>query len=191
MSIEQKQRYSVKEYLALERESEIKHEYWNGEIFAMTGASFKHNRIAVNVSRILDNQLENRECDVLAGDMRVKITATGLYTYPDVVVVCGEPELEIIEGMETLLNPVLIVEVLSPSTKDYDQGSKFDHYRSLESLGEYVLINQNEPHVMLYVKQPDGSWNLSETREIDSTIHLPLLDCNLALREVYRRVKFK
>src|SRR5262249_29792020 len=124
-------------------------------------------------------------------DQRVKITATGLYAYPDIVVTCAEQQYETINGVKTLLNPVLIVEVLSPSTEDYDKGRKFDNYRSVESLREYVMIAQDKPYFMLYVKQLDGKWLLSVTQEIESTIHLPLIDCTLALKDVYHRVQFE
>jgi Uma2 family endonuclease len=191
MATEPKRRYTVEEYLALERESEIRHEYLNGEIFSMVDGSPKHNQINSNVSRSLGNQLEDRSCSVFISDQRVKIPATGLYTYPDIVVVCGEQKYEEIDGLETLLNPVLIVEVLSPTTEDYDKGRKFDNYRSIESLREYLLIAQNKSHILLHVKQSDGKWLLSETKDMESTLHLPLIDCKLVLKEVYRLVEFE
>jgi Uma2 family endonuclease len=190
MATEPDRRYTVEEYLALESKSEVRHEYWNGQIFAMTGGSPEHNQINSNVSRSLGNQLEDRPCSVYISDQRVKVPATGLYTYPDIVVVCGEQRYETIDGVKTLLNPNLIVEVLSSTTEDYDKGRKFDHYRSIDSLKEYFLIAQDKPHVMLHVKQSDGKWLLSETNDIESTIHLPLIDCRLALKEIYRRVQF-
>ena len=149
------------EYVARERRAEIKSEYLRGEVFAMSGASRKHNLIAGNVNRVLGEQLRERECEVYPGDMRVKVSPTGLYTYPDVTVACGEPEFEDAE-VDTLLNPRVIVEVLSPSTADYDRGRKFTHYRRLPSLREYVLISQECPLVEHYVRQGQDEWLLSK-----------------------------
>jgi Uma2 family endonuclease len=189
MSIKPKDKYSIEEYLALESQSEIRHEYWNGEIFEMTGASPEHNQITSNVSRSFGNQLDDRPCSVFISDMRVKTPSTGLYTYPDILIACGEQQYETIEGVKTLLNPQTIIEVFSPSTKNYDQGGKFTHYRSIETLEEYLLIAQDEPHVMLYVKQANGNWVLSETRDLNGRIHLPVIDCLLLLKDIYKRVE--
>jgi len=135
MSTGLKHHYTFEDYLGIEEESDIRHEYFHGDIYAMVGGSLNHNRIKENVSRRLGNQLEGRGCQVLSSDTRVK-TGSGLYTYPDVLALCTEPEIEIIQVKETLLNPALIVEVLSKSTEDYDKGDKFEHYKTIESLSE-------------------------------------------------------
>jgi len=180
---------SPQEYLRLERQSEYKSEYVNGQIFAMTGASRKHNLITTNISRELSQQLKGRPCEVYAVDMRVKVRATGLYTYPDVAVACGEPEFED-DFIDTLLNPTLLVEVLSPSTERYDRIAKSSYYRTMESLAEHLLVAQDEIRVEQYVKQPGGEWLLFEFLALDSTVQLPSIGCSLQLSEVYDRISF-
>jgi Uma2 family endonuclease len=177
------------EYLARERRAETKSEYLRGEMFAMTGASREHNLIAGNVSRQLGQQFRKRRCEVYQGDMRVKVSSTGLYTYPDVAVVCGEPEFED-RQVDTLLNPKVLVEVLSPSTADYDRGGKFTHYRSLPSLAEYVLISQDRPLVEHYVRQGEDAWVLTEQRSLQQVLELSSIDCRLPLSEIYLKVDF-
>ena len=142
MSYQRKSLLTPEEYLAIERKSETKGEFYSGEVFAMVGASKRHNLIAANVIRVLGNQLLDRPCNVYPSDMRVKVSATGKYTYPDVVVACEE-ELFDDEEKDTLLNPVLIIEVLSESTEAYDRGKKFEHYQYIESLTDYLLVTQN------------------------------------------------
>ena len=180
---------SPQEYLRLERQSEYKSEYVNGQIFAMTGASRKHNLITTNISSSLHTQLRGRPCEVYAVDMRVKVRATGLYTYPDVAVACGEPEFED-NFIDTLLNPTLLVEVLSPSTERYDRIAKSSYYRTMESLAEHLLVAQDEIRVEQYVKQPSGEWLLFEFLALDSTVQLPSIGCSLQLSEVYDRISF-
>lgn len=177
------------EYLTLERRAEYKSEYYDGEIFAMTGASLKHNRITLNIGSALNVQLRGRECQAFTSDMRVHVPATGLYTYPDVVAVCGEPRLAD-EQLDTLLNPVLIVEVLSKSTALYDRIDKFSNYRSMPSFAEYLLVSQDEYHVTQHVKQSDGRWLLTDIRGRGSRVELASVECTLALSEVYERVSF-
>jgi Uma2 family endonuclease len=187
MSSQANKRYTAEEYLALERQAECKSEYYAGDIFAMAGASRWHNLIVTNVVRELSLQLKGRPCTTYPSDMRVKISPTGLYTYPGVTVVCGEAQFEDTQ-QDTLLNPTLIVEVLSESTEAYDRGGKFAHYRKLASLMEYVLIAQTKPHVEHYVRQPDNRWLLAEADSVHQTLHLPSIDCHLALAEVYDKV---
>lgn len=182
------QRLTPAEYLAIERTAEFKSEFFAGKMFAMAGASVAHNLITTNVSRELSIQLKNRPCHVYSSDMRVKVSATGLYTYPDLVVICGERQLEG-ERHNTLLNPTLLVEVLSPTTEAYDRGEKFAHYRRLESLREYILIAQDRPWIERYVRQADGQdWVLTEVSGLGSVIALPSIRCELALAEVYDKV---
>jgi Uma2 family endonuclease len=176
--------------LARERRAETKSEYLRGEMFAMAGASRKHNLIAGNVSRVLGEQLRERDCEVYLGDMRVKVSPTGLYTYLDVSIACGEPEFEDAEA-DTLLNPKVLVEVLSPSTADYDRGGKFTHYRRLPSLQEYVLISQDRPLVEHYVRQGQDEWLLTEQSSLEDTLVLPSVQCQLPLSEIYLKVRFE
>ncbi len=187
MSSQADKRYTAEEYLALERQAECKSEYYAGDIFAMAGANRWHNLIVTNVVREMSLQLKGRPCTTYPSDMRVKISPTGLYTYPDITVVCSEAQFEDTQ-QDTLLNPTLIVEVLSESTEAYDRGGKFAHYRKLTSLMEYVLIAQTKPHVEHYVRQPDNRWLLAEADSLHQTLHLPSIDCHLVLAEVYDKV---
>jgi Uma2 family endonuclease len=189
MSSVPKRRLSPEEYLAIERKAKFKSEYFDGEMFAMAGASRKHNLIAGSVGARLTTQLDDRDCEVYISDMRVKVSPTGLYTYPDVVVVCGEPRFEDAE-VDTLLNPKVLFETLSESTEGYDRGKKFEHYRTIASLAEYVLIAQDKPHIEHYVRQAGNQWLLSETSNLNDTIQLPSIECQLALSEIYRKVRF-
>lgn len=177
------------EYLEIERQAEYKSEYWNGEIFAMAGASERHVLIVTNVVAELRTQLKGRPCKVYSTDMRVNVDATGLYTYPDIVALCGKSEFD--EGeMETLLNPTVIIEVLSPSTEAYDRGMKFEHYRTLTSLADYLLISQQAPKIEHFVRQSDERWILSESSGPDDTIEIASIQCSLPLPEVYDKVEF-
>jgi len=188
MSLQPKPRLTPEDYLALERSADFKSEYFNGEIFAMTGASESHNTIVVCDSFEIRQQLKKRPCKVYANDMRVKVDPTGLYTYPDVVVTCGKAQFDDTH-LDTLLNPILIVEVLSDSTEAHDRGRKFEHYRKLGSLVEYVLIAQNRPHIESYRRQADQQWLLTECSDFDGTLRLLSIDCDLALAEVYDKVE--
>ncbi len=189
MSTQPTPRQTSAEYLAFERSAEIKSEYFEGEIFAMAGASREHNLVVGNLVGELRNHLRKGPCEVYPSDMRVKVEATGLYTYPDVVVACDSPQFED-EHVDTLLNPTLLVEVLSDSTEKYDRGKKSSHYRRLASLQEYLLVSQDEPHIEHYARQDDHHWILTEGTGLESTIALPVLDFRLALAEVYARVTF-
>ena len=156
----------------------------------MAGASPHHVLIVTNVASELRWQLKKRPCTVYSTDLRVKVRTTGLYTYPDVTVVCGQPQFDD-ENQDTLLNPTLIVEVLSKSTKDYDRGEKFEQYRPLESLREYILIAQNRCHVEQFVRQPDNRWLLSESNQLEHIIELSSIGCHLALTEAYDKVEWR
>ena len=188
MPIQPHPRITPDAYLARERQAETKGEYFNGEIFAMSGASPAHGLIVTNVVRELSGQLRTRDCRVFSADLRVKVSASGLYTYPDVVVACGKSRFEDEHG-DTLLNPTVIVEVLSKSTQDYDRGAKFEQYRTIESFKEYVLIAQDKVHVEHFVRQPDGRWMLAETNRRDDRIELESIDAHLALPDVYEKVE--
>lgn len=177
------------EYLFLERQSEIKHEYFDGEIFAMAGASRRHCKLSANLVRIIGNKLHETKCNVYSNDFRVKIKETGLYTYPDVIITCGKEILED-QVKDTLLNPLIIIEILSPSTERYDRGKKFTHYRQIESLQNYVLISQEEPRIEVFQRQPNDQWLLSEKSGLENSIEIPAINYLLPLMEVYDKVDF-
>ncbi len=182
-------RYTPAEYLALERDAATKSEYLDGEVVAMAGASRKDNLITGNVLAALHPQLRGRDCEVYSSDMRVRIPASNRYTYPDVAVVCGEPAFEDAE-LDTLTNPTLLLEVLSPSTEGFDW-RKFGHYRTVPSLRVYLLVAQDTVHVDHFVRQDDGRWLLAEVADLGATLDLPEIGCTLALADVYDRVAFE
>lgn len=185
-----RQRLTEAEYLEIDRAAEFKSEFYAGELFAMAGGSPTHNVIAANVIRELGTQLKQRPCRVFPSDQRLKVSETGLYTYPDVTVVCGELRLDD-DRRDTLLNPTLIVEVLSESTEAYDRGDKFGHYRRLESLREYVMIAQDRPRMERYARQADSQeWLLTEVSDPQGVVTLASIGCELALAEVYDKVEF-
>ena len=155
----------------------------------MAGASESHNLIVANTLSEIRQQLKKRPCKAYANDMRVKVSPTGLFTYPDVVVVCSQARFDDSQR-DTLLNPILIIEVLSDSTEAYDRGRKFEHYRKLESLMEYVLIAQHRPQVESYRRQPDQRWVLTESDGLDGSLRLDAIDCELALAEIYDKVEW-
>jgi Uma2 family endonuclease len=181
--------YTPEQYLALERKAEYKSEYINGQIYAMPGASREHNLIAGNIFGELRALLRGKPCEAYVSDMRVKVSPTGMYTYPDVIAVCDGPRFEDEHG-DTLLNPTVIVEVLSPSTEAYDRGEKFAHYRRLDSLSDYVLVSQDKARVEHYARHGnEGSqWVLTEVSGLDGVLRLASIGCEVALRDVYDKV---
>jgi Uma2 family endonuclease len=188
MSTAPTRRLTPQEYLAQERLAEFRSEYLRGEVFGMAGASYEHTRIKDNLARKAGNQLENGPCRVLTSDMRVKVDATGLYTYPDIAIVCDEPQFED-DKFDTLLNPRAIVEVLSDSTEKYDRGAKFGHYRHVPSLQEYILVAQDRPLVERYVRQPNGSWLLTVFDQPSHVFSFTSIPVQIPLTEIYRDVK--
>lgn len=190
MSAVPKPRYTPEEYLAAERASQTRHEFYRGELFEMVGATEAHNRIALNLVANLMAELRGKPCRVFALDMRVQVSANGLYTYPDVAVACPPIEFDG-ETRDTLLNPQVIVEVLSKSTEKYDRGKKFELFRELASLKQYILISQVEPRVDSYVRQADGvAWLMVPSAGLEGTLDFPTVECRLSLAEVYRDVDF-
>lgn len=177
------------EYLAFERASEFRHEYFGGEVYAMSGASEKHNLITLNIAASLHGQLRKRPCKVYSESMRVKMKALRSYAYPDVVALCGDPQFADDE-FDMLLNPQVIIEVLSPSTEGYDKTGKFVHYRQLESLQEFLLVAQVAPHIEHYVRQTDGSWQLRDILGIHAQLTIDTIGCDLMLEDVYEKVSF-
>ena len=189
MSTATKKYYTPQEYFEIDRRSPVKCEYYQGEIFAMAGASPAHCVITANVLRELGNQLKGGPCVPYSGDLRVKVDRTGLYVYPDATVICGQPQFDHEDGdKNTVLNPTLIVEVLSDSTEKYDRGAKMGHYRQIESLKEYLLIDQHEARVELHVRQPDGSLTRKDVSGLEVAVSLASVKCELPLAEIYYNV---
>jgi Uma2 family endonuclease len=180
---------SLAEYLEMELHSETRHEYVNGRIYAMSpGASNAHYRICWNLGGALYNQIRNRPCRVFTGDARVKVSSTGMYTYPDFSALCGKPDLENFKGIDTVLNPSVIIEVLSRTTELYDLREKFEHYSRLESLQEYVLVSQNRMRVEQFVR--DGAdWRLTDLRDPQALLRLAPIGCEIALDVIYEGVE--
>lgn len=175
---------SEEEYLALERASDTKHEYYRGKMVAMVGASFRHSGIVSGTQFSLFRQLLGGSCQVHTNDLRVRVSASGLYTYPDIVVICGKPQFAD-DYFDTLLNPAVIIEVLSSSTEGYDRGRKFRHYQSLSSLREYLLIAQDTPLVEHFLRQDDGQWLYSAADGLEATVELSSINCTLSLADIY------
>lgn len=189
MSTLPRRRLTPEEYLAWERQADTRHEYYRGEAFAMAGASTAHNRIKEKLSIRVGTQLEGGPCWAVTSDQRVVVRATGLYTYPDMVIVCGEAQFAD-DVRDTLSNPHALVEILSDSTEKYDRGTKFSHYRQIPSLKEYILVAQNEPLVERYVRQADGSWSLTDFVGLDKTFAFATLPVRIPLADIYREVVF-
>ncbi len=181
-------RFTPEQYLALERKADFKSEYDGGFITAMAGGSPEHNTIAVNLSREISLEFKNRPCRVFMGDVRLCVSPTGLYTYPDVMAVCGKPRFHD-DDANTLLNPTMIVEVLSSTTESYDRGRKFGHYQRLDSLQEYVLVAQDEIRVERFTRRGDD-WVLSVFTSLDDMLRLASINCDVSLREIYDKVEF-
>jgi Uma2 family endonuclease len=179
--------YTAEEYLALEREADHKSELVNGRIYAMSGASFRHARIVSNLVINVGTHLRGGPCSIVSNDVRVKVCQTGMYTYPDVVALCEPPQLEDANG-DTLLNPGVIIEVLSDSTEKYDRGDKFAHYRRIESLREYILVLQDKIRVEQYVRHGE-QWVLAEISDPVGSLRIETLGCEIGLRDVYEGVK--
>ncbi len=190
MAVQTKPFITPEEYLERERQAEYKNEYYNGEIFAMSGASRNHAMIVSNLVFALRTALSDPDCLVFPSDLRIHIPAAGLYTYPDVSVVCGEEEL-LDDHQDILLNPVLLVEVLSPSTESYDRGQKFVFYRSIPSLKEYALVSQRQKWVEVFRKNEENLWVLHETDEARGTVDLASVGCALQLDDLYANVTFE
>ena len=178
------------DYLKQERLAATKSEYLDGQIYAMSGASRQHNRITVDVATLINVQLRSGPCELFSNDMRVKVNDDSLYTYPDVVVACGEARFEG-STLDTLLNPTLIIEVLSDSTEKYDRGKKFAHYQRIEALREYAMIAQDEARIECYTRQTDNRWILSKVESLEEAMPLESIGCVLPLAEVYARVRFE
>ena len=190
MSALPKRKYTIEEYVELIKTTEEKIEYFDGELFSMAGGKFEHSAIASNVQFALSQRFVKRLCRVFSGDLALKVPAAPPFRFPDVSVVCGEPMVENLYGIDLLVNPILIVEVLSDSTADYDLGKKFLAYQSIESFREYLAIAQKHVHVIQHSKQENGLWVRRDFIGLDSEVHLESLNVALSLREIYENVQF-
>jgi Uma2 family endonuclease len=182
--------YTLDEYFALEQAGDARYEYWNGDIVCMSGGSQAHLQISNNVFFRLRLQLSDGPCRAYTSDLPVLTSTLPPYRYPDVTVGCGELKYEHIRGVDALINPVLIVEVLSPTTEARDRDDKFSAYQAIPTFGEYLLVVQETPHVIHYTQQSDGRWLREDVRELHAGLTLTTIDCTLLLRDVYEEVKF-
>lgn len=185
-----KQIYSLEEYIELEKSTNQKYEFFDGNVWSMSGASFPHNRIVQNLNVEVELQLREKGCQSFPSDMRVKVPTYSPYRYPDLTALCGKPIIENLNGLDLLVNPSLIIEVLSDSTEAFDRGDKFSYYKSIESFTEYLLIAQHRPHVSQFVKHGDGFWMNLEFNDLNDTVELKSVPCRLALSAIYRGVSF-
>lgn len=186
-----KRRYTLEEYFELELKSEERFEFWDGEVFCMSGVSQEHDQIESNLNFYLRAKLRRRKCRVFLANMRLKVPSAPPYRYADVSALCGEAKFEEVGGVDTLTNPSLIVEVLSPSTESYDRVDKFTHYKSIPSFAEYLLVAQHRPHVTHLVRREDGEWLHREYNDLEATLGLSSLGCELAMSEIYQNVSFE
>ena len=189
MSALEQTRYTPEQYLERDRKADHRSEYVNGEILAMAGASREHNRITLNIGAALTAQLRGSPCEPFTSDLRVKSPATGSFFFPDVVAGCAPLEFED-NSLDILLNPSVIMEVLSPTTAADDRSWKFAHYRRLETLTDYVMLSQFQPFIEHYTRQENGQWVLTELAGLDAALRLPSIGCELPLSAIYERVVF-
>jgi Uma2 family endonuclease len=187
---QEKLKYTLDDYVELEKTSEERLEFWDGNIWSMSGASLPHNQVQGNIYFALRSKLQGKGCSIYSSDMRIKVPAYSPYRYPDLAALCGEAKFEKFKGLDVLTNPQLIVEILSDSTEAFDRGDKFTYYKSIESFCEYLLIAQHRPHVTQYVKQSDNSWSYKEVNELSEKVYIASLDCELKLDELYQDVVF-
>jgi Uma2 family endonuclease len=182
--------YSLDEYFALEEASDARFEYWDGDIYCMSGGSKEHGIISFNVVFALGLKLRGGPCKPFTGDTAIWTPTLPPYRYPDVSVACGELQYRHVNILDALVNPVLIVEVLSPSTKALDEGKKFEAYKAIPTFREYLLVAQDEPHVMLYTRQPDGAWLRRDVTALDASIAFESLNCAITMSDIYQGVVF-
>jgi Uma2 family endonuclease len=189
MSAQPQPPLTPEQYLEIERAAEVRSEFYGGRMYAMSGGTHPHALVIGNLGRELGNALKQGPCLVTTSDLRVRVAPDGLYTYPDIVVVCAEPKY--VDGHnDTLLNPVLIVEVLSPSTEAYDRGFKAAQFRQVDSLQEYALVSQTEPRVEVFRRQAGGLWLLSESVGLEAACSFESVAVRIPLAEIYSKVPF-
>ncbi len=191
MSAQPKRRYTLEEYLELDKNSDERLEYWDGEIFSMSGVSDEHDQIESNLHLQLRLRLDGRKCRAFLANMRIKVPSLPPYRYGDQSALCGKPVFEKIDGVDVLTNPALIIEVLSPSTKDYDRVVKFTHYKSIPSFCEYLLVAQDRLHITQFIKRDDGEWVHREYNDLNDVVKLASVNCEISVSEVYQNVDFK
>ena len=191
MSAQPKYKHTLEEYLEIDRQSEARLEYWEGEIFDMSGVNIEHAQVEISLAKHLGSRLHQRGCHIFPANMRIKVPSFPPYRYGDTSALCGTPQTEKIGGVDTLTNPALIIEVLSESTEGYDRGDKFSHYKSIPSFCEYLLIAQYRPHVTHYIKLDDRTWNQREYSDFNDTVKLVSVTCAILVREIYEHVTFK
>jgi len=189
MSAEPRRKYTLQEYFDLEISSDARYEYWNGDIFSLSGVSDSHARIEVNLTAFLSTRLEERSCLVFPANMRLHVPTLPPYRHADLSIVCSQPIFQEIGGVDVLTNPALVIEVLSESTEAYDRGDKFTHYKSIDSLRESLLIARHRPHITQYVKQGDNSWSYRDVNDLSASLMLPSMECVLSLTDVYQDVQ--
>jgi len=180
--------FTAEQYLDLERHTEIRHEFLDGTVYAMSGASRAHSAISFNLAVIIGSQLRGTSCTGHSSDMKVRAGDASLFAYPDLTIVCGEPILHDDHG-DVLLNPVVVFEVLSRSTEAYDRGEKFERYKTIETLADYVLVSQDRARLEHFSRRPDGTWSLTEAGGRDASLDIKSIDCRLPLAEVYDRIE--
>lgn len=182
--------YKLEDYLRLEKSTNEKFEFWNGNIKSVSTANFTHCIILQNLNVEIDSQIYNKGCQSFPSDMRIKVPEYPPYRYPDLTAICGKAETEKIGGIDMLINPQLIIEVLSDSTEAFDRGDKFSYYKSIESFTEYLLVAQHRPHVSHFIKHGDGFWMNLEYNYLSDEIELKSVPCRLSLKAIYRNVSF-
>ncbi len=189
MSTQPKHFYTLEEYFEVVKSSEKKYEYWNGQVFLMSGGTRTHAFISDNLQKAINNQLSNK-CRVFSSGMAIKVPTAPPFRYADLSVACNQLVFEEIGGVDTLVNPILLVEVLSPSSQNYDRGAKFTFYQSIASFSEYLLVEQNQPRIVHYVKENNDTWTPNEIIGIESHLVLSSINCTLVLSDVYQDVIF-
>ena len=190
MSTQKIKKLTPEEYLEIERNAEFKSEYYNGEMFALAGASYVHNKISSNIHVSLANQLKGKVCQVFQSDLKIMEQISGLFTYPDIVTICGKPEFYD-EEKDVIVNPTVIMEVLSKSTETYDRGFKFELYRRIDTLKDYFMVSQEKVSIEYYSRNADNSWTLKEFNDINQSIEIKSIECILELKDVYYKVDLK
>ncbi len=190
MSAQPKLKYSLEEYLEMDRKSEERLEFWEGEIFDMSGVSEQHGELEVNLIVAFKQKLAGKGCRIFPANIRIKVPSMPPYRYGDLSALCGQAQFEKIGGVDALTNPSLIIEILSESTEAYDRGDKFTHYQSIPSFSEYLLVAQHRPHVSQFIKQTDGSWIYHEFNSLADTVKVETVQCELSLKDIYQDISF-
>lgn len=190
MSAQPKLKHSLEEYLEIDRNSNERLEFWDGEIFSLSGVSREHATVEMNVSITLGGRLRVKGCQLFPANVRIKVPGMPPYRYSDLSALCGKAQFEKIGGVDALVNPSLIIEILSPSTEAYDRGDKFTYYKSIPSFSEYLLIAQHRPHISQFIKQPDDTWVFREFNSLNDTVRLETLSCEMTLDEIYQSISF-